>query len=95
MHSIPEGSKVSRYDTAVQAQKSINMPLPELNAPELPDSCKHLWRLLTTLETVSYGELEAYQRVTGDDLAPWEIDVIMQINLLRRAEPKCPLNMLN
>lgn len=78
-----------------QVEKSTGRaPAGLSNAPALPPEAYHIWHLFSRLESVTYTELDAYQRQTGDDLAPWELDVIMSLNLVRRAEPKCPQNML-
>lgn len=65
--------------------------LPDMiaNGPAMPDACHGAWAAFCALHErrgsngfgpsrLSYLELDAYQRVTGDVLLPWEIKAIQQ-----------------
>ena len=92
-HKSDEKTGVSLYDTMKQVEKSTGKtPVGLLNAPKIPKDTRHLWQLFNQLDIITYTELDAYQRQTGDDLAPWELDVIMGLNLISKSEPKCPQN---
>lgn len=57
------------------------------DAPPCPAGCEELWAIFNELHAcrgsngfgpvrISYVDLDAFQRVTGISLAPWEIDAI-------------------
>lgn len=57
------------------------------NAPALPDGCEGLWRDFVVLREnagsnglgparISYGEIDAYQRLGRFRFAAWEVDAI-------------------
>ena len=88
MHSRPEKSKVTRYETAKQVQKQIGREPAELQlAPDLPSACSHLWGAYTRLSSSSYQEIKAYCDLTGDTLEPWEIDAIIGLDKIRQNPP--------
>lgn len=58
-----------------------------LDAPQCPRGCEDLWRVFSELHAsrsnngfgpsrISFAEIDAYQRVTGTMLKPWEIAAI-------------------
>lgn len=58
-----------------------------LDGPKCPDECADLWLIFGELHAcrgsngfgpmrISYGDLDAYQRVTGTSLARWELEAI-------------------
>jgi hypothetical protein len=58
-----------------------------LKAPALPKGCEELWRIFSELHAcrgstgfgpmrITYVDLDAYQRVTGKRLQPWELAAI-------------------
>lgn len=63
---------------------------PELDVPDLPHYAWHVWsayhRLSVTrqngmhINAISYQEMQAYCRMTGDTLAPWEVEAISGID---------------
>lgn len=88
MHSRPEKSKVTRYETATQVAKQIGRDPIEIQlAPELPGVCVHLWGIFTRLPSVSYQEIQAYSAMTGDLLQRWELDAIMGLDRTRNNPP--------
>lgn len=61
--------------------------MPAQLAQVLPEECRSVWNAFTDLRAscpsngfgpgrISYSEIDAYQRTTGDILAPWEITAI-------------------
>lgn len=63
------------------------MPAMLANAPKLPDGCEQLWADFVSLHDcrgstgfgpmrVTFADLDAWQRVTGNKLQAWEIDAI-------------------
>lgn len=88
---MPEKSTISRYETFKQVEKSSGgnyTPPALLYAPELPEEAYPLWKLFTRLSDINYTEIDAYQRLTGEQLGQWEIDVIMELNLIRKSPPE-------
>lgn len=72
-------------DTAWRA--TGEMPTRLANAPVLPDDCLETWRTFIALRSscpsngmgpgrITYSELDAYQRTTGDVLEPWQVRAI-------------------
>lgn len=64
------------------------MPDKLANAPVLPEGCEETWNTFVALRSscpsagmgpgvISFADLDAYQRVTGDRLEPWQIGAIM------------------
>lgn len=88
MHSFPEGSKISRYDSCKQVMESSSiMPVEMSQMPDMPDECTFLWDAFTRLSSCSYTEIKAYIELTGDCLGRWEIDAIIQLNKVRANPP--------
>ena len=63
------------------------MPDKLANAPVLPEGCEDTWATFVQLRSscpsagmgpgsISYSEFDAYQRVTGERLEPWQLDAI-------------------
>ena len=88
MHAVPEGSKVTRYQSCVQVQKSGVTPVEFDQAPELPPECSDLWGCFTRLSNTSFTEIESYVRLTGNELEPWEIEIIVQLGGIRNNPPE-------
>jgi len=61
--------------------------MDELVAPDLPDNLQYLWieyiNIRRGAEVVDYKEIESYLNVTGGQLTPWEISVILEIDKTR------------
>lgn len=92
MHSRPEGSSVSRYDTLKQVEKSTGRTPKELqNAPKLSQDHDSVWQAYTSLSEYTYSEIESYVRLTGHELDCWEVEAIMALAKYRGVEPKWPL----
>lgn len=63
---------------------------PELDVPQLPECAEHAWRVFLRLSAtrqngmaanpISYQEMLAYSRMTGDTLAAWEVEAINGID---------------
>lgn len=67
------------------------MPAKLANAPALPDGLEELWRKFLDLHSsrgstmsgaarITFSDIDAYQRVTGTVIPPW------QVNAIRRAD---------
>lgn len=56
----------------------------ELNTPPLPDSLAYLWRTFFEIrrspEPLTYTELHNWSLMTGTDLEPIEVRVIMRLD---------------
>lgn len=80
-----EGGTVLEHLQAAQAQTGI---VPEVlaDAPALPEGCDNAWHAFAELhacrgegmgpERITYGDIDAFQRVTGTRLEPWEVAAI-------------------
>lgn len=80
INGYPEGSKISRYESLKQVEKSRGVTPPELlNAPTLSWQHDDCWIAYTSLTDHTWLELESYMRLTGRVLDPWEIEAIMEL----------------
>jgi|TARA_R100000479_G_C6300348_1_gene169987 hypothetical protein len=86
MHSKPPESTISRYDTLKQVEKTTGRTPPDLlNGPKLRDEHKYAWDAFVTMREHTYSEIEAYSRLTGVTLCPWEVEAIMALSRQREA----------
>lgn len=86
MHSKPADSTISRYETLKQVEKTTGKTPPDLlNAPALRDEHKYAWEAFVTMREHTYTEIEAYSRLTGVMLCPWEIEAVMALSRQREA----------
>lgn len=80
MNGFPEGSKISRYETLKQVEKSRGVTPPELlNAPKLSWRHDDCWKAYTSLREHTFPELESYMKLTGQMLDLWEIEAVMEL----------------
>ena len=58
-----------------------------LDQPPLSDEVEYLWNLYIEIRKgaalIGYVEIEAYQRVTGVRLTPFESNLMLEIDILR------------
>ena len=56
--------------------------------PDLPYNVAHIWEeyvvILNGCEDVDYVTLDAYQRVTGNNLSAWECSVMFKLDTVRK-----------
>ena len=69
----------------------MNMAIPEsivayLKEPELDPACNTVWRVLNSVHEISYTELKAMADLTGEVLAPWEVEALMQVRVIQQSE---------
>ena len=77
MHSKPPESTISRYDTLKQVEKTTGRTPPDLlNGPKLRDEHKYAWDAFVTMREHTCNEIEAYSRLTGVKLCPWEVRLL-------------------
>lgn len=59
-----------------------------MDQPDLPELGEYLWHeyvdITNGCEKVGYLEIDAYQRVTGSKLTPWEISLMIKLDSIRR-----------
>lgn len=92
IHSHPEGSDISRYETLKQVEKTTGVTPPDLlSAPKLSVDHDDAWAAYTSMANHSYVELQAYEALTGVKLDPWEVKAIMSLSKHRGAPPIWPL----
>lgn len=71
---------------AAERQTGIT-PQLLLEAPPCPQGCEELWSTFLELSAcrgnngfgptrITYGDIDAFQRVTGVKLKPWELDAV-------------------
>jgi hypothetical protein len=81
-----DGSPLLDHLLAVERQTG-KRPQILLDAPGLPEGCEELWRIFNELHAcrgsngfgpsrITFLDLDAWQRVTGIRLMPWEVAAI-------------------
>lgn len=86
-------------------RRTKQMPQKLAEAPELPGSCAPLWEDFLSLHEsrgtaglgaarITFVDMDAWQRVTGKTLSPWDVEVIRKTDDMWLAEfapkPKTP-----
>lgn len=94
-----DGSTLAAMARSVEAQTG-HWPEDVPDPPEIPPELEHLWVWFWQLRTanpsagfgptpLSFGEMDAWQRVTGNRLAPWQVDVLLAMDAaFLAAQPK-------
>jgi hypothetical protein len=91
IHSRPDGSTISRYETLKQVEKSTGKTPPELkDPPKLSNLHNDVWQVYVSLIEYSYQELNAYTQITGNCLHNWEIKAIIELSKYREVTPTWP-----
>lgn len=86
-----KGSDLTQREVLEQVERQTGITPPELEGvPELPEPASHLmawfYDLSATrsvgmaLNPISYTEIEAWARLTGNKPAPWEVSAIRQLD---------------
>lgn len=81
-----EGGTVLDHLRAVE-QQTGQTPQMLLDAPRLPEGCEQLWPIFNELHScrgnngfgpvrITYGDIDAFQRVSGLRLQPWELAAV-------------------
>lgn len=92
IHSIPDGSDISRFETLKQVEKTTGVTPPDLlSAPKLSVDHDDAWKAYTSMREHSFQEISAYMTLTGVKLDAWEVEAIMSLSKHRGATPKWPL----
>jgi len=92
IHSKPEGSTVSRYDSLRQVRSTTGKTPPELGeAPILSLELQDTWDAFNSLSEFSYTEIFNFIATTGRDLEPWEVKAIVKLAKYREVTPTWPL----
>ncbi len=77
--------------TSVYQQTGV-LP-PELDEPEIPTSLAYLWQWFQELSfsrsshgyghnPLSYGDMDAWARLTGRRLDPWEVQALKDVDVV-------------
>lgn len=81
-----DGSTVIEHLLSIE-ERTGQTPQVLLDAPHCPAGCEELWRIFGELHScrgttgfgpmrITYTDLDAFQRVSGTTLQPWERDAI-------------------
>lgn len=88
INSRPENSKISRYETFKQVEKSTGKtPKDLLNAPKLTGYHQEAWAVYVSLNRYDWSELKDYIELTGHELEQWEMKAIMELAKYRESIP--------
>ena len=70
-----------------EVQERSGTVIDDLIPPELPVELEYLWLQYVEIRkgcvTVSYQDIDAYSRVSGYELTPWESDLMLKIDMKR------------
>lgn len=77
----------TRRENLKQVEKQTGRTPEDLLGPQLPSLVSHIWSAFLMLSAgrqtamggmnpLSYGEIEAWSRLSGVTLEPWELDAI-------------------
>jgi hypothetical protein len=92
MHSKPENSTVSRFETFQQVYKSTGKEPPELrDRPPFSNVLMNAWEAYERLTEFSYQEIDCFMKLTGHELEYWEVTAIMTLARYREVKPTWPL----
>jgi len=88
-YGVDENSKVTRIAQWRQVEKSAGIVPDGLkNKPRLPRALSYIWETYASIskgcEQVTYQGIKAYCDLTGENITPWEVTMIIEIDLLRR-----------
>lgn len=90
----PDGATLRQHLEAVR--RATGREPQELDVPALPPQAAHLWDIYAQLAAargsngfgpnpIGWAELEAWQRLNGFDLSPWEAETLIHIDYAARA----------
>lgn len=90
MAAQEEGGTVLEHLQALE-RKTGKTPQALLDAPVLPEACVELWGIFKELHAcrgcgfgpacITYGDIDAFQRVTGITLQRWELEAIRRADM--------------
>jgi len=88
-HTCQQGFKKTRLATQLEIQKRTGKPSSFIaDKPKCPYEMLYLWdlynKVLKGCETVGYVELNAFNSVSGYKLNNQEIDILIEVDILRR-----------
>lgn len=87
-HGYDKGASVKRIEIWERISERRGRRVePLANKPTLPDEVVYIWSIYLDVrrgcEKLSFQELDAYQKLTGADLTPFEVDALMTIDAQR------------
>jgi len=86
-----DGASVSDHEKALAKRGKGKAQAQPLEPPPLPDEAQGLWAAFCALHQtrgggfgpgpISFHEIDAYQRLTGAHLDPWEVQAIRAVDM--------------
>jgi len=88
-HSFEKGQTKTRLAVWQEIQKRTNKEISWIkDRPKCPDSFQYIWDIYLLIrrgcEAVDYQVINSYVNVTGDKLTHREVDLLIEIEYLRR-----------
>lgn len=87
IHGRDKGSRLTRFEVYTRIQQRTGKHLEILEPPPLPDELDYLWLQYTAIrkgcKRLTWREIDAYCRVTGCVLTPWETTLMLDLDLIR------------
>ena len=90
-HTCQKGFKKTRLATQLEIQKRTGNKNSFIDSrPDCPSEMLYLWdlynKVLKGCERIGYVELQAFNQVSKFDLNQQEIDILIEVDILRRKE---------
>ena len=81
-------SPITRLEVWLRIEKDTGQKSAELQErPTLQENLIYIWNLYTDIKKgcdgLSFVDLDAYQRITGVIITPWEASIMLEIENLR------------
>ena len=81
-------SPITRIEVWLRIEKDTGKKSTELQErPTLQENLIYIWNLYTDIKKgcdgLSFVDLDAYQRITGVIITPWEASIMLEIENLR------------
>lgn len=88
-YTCDKGFKKTRLATQLEIVKRTGKESSFIKSkPDCPYAFRYLWPLYTKIlkgcERVGYLELAAFNQLSGENLTPHEVDLIIEIDVIRR-----------
>jgi hypothetical protein len=90
---VPDKDGVPQREHLLEVERQTGLTPLALQGPEFPELLDHVWSAFLSLNrtrgqgfngplSISYQEIKSWQELTGVNLLPWEIDVVIRLDTI-------------